>query len=182
MYVVLHNDDKCQYHNILIAWYEIMSTIMLSSILCYHLYYVCKNYCNMGDDLQDGSEVANFQEDSLTKDELVNKINTKLHAIWKPLGFQPYNIRNPCSKDQLKCSYCNTKVNTGCKQCVAISLCVLFITNTVIFSNIMQGHRKQFLVVWPTSCESCVCREFRVWVVINARYCAKHTQHANIIS
>ena len=104
----------------------------------------------MGDDLQDGSEVANFQEDSLTEDGLVNKINTKFACNLEAFWFSALLYKNPCSKDQLKCSYCNMKVN---KQCVAISLCVVFITNTVIFSNIMQGHRKQFVVVWPTSWE-----------------------------
>ena len=34
----------------------------------------------MVDDLQDRIEAVDFQEDSLTKDGLVNKRNTKLHA------------------------------------------------------------------------------------------------------
>ena len=34
----------------------------------------------MADELQDRSEVVDFQEDCLTEDELVNKRNTKLHA------------------------------------------------------------------------------------------------------
>ena len=34
----------------------------------------------MADELQDGSEVIDFQEDYLTEDELVNKRNTKLHV------------------------------------------------------------------------------------------------------
>ena len=34
----------------------------------------------MTDDLSDGSEVVDFQEVSLTKDGLVSKRNTKLHA------------------------------------------------------------------------------------------------------
>ena len=34
----------------------------------------------MANDLSDGSEVVNFQEVPLTKDGLINKRNTKLHA------------------------------------------------------------------------------------------------------
>ena len=34
----------------------------------------------MAGELQDGSEVVDFQEDCLTEDELVNKRNTKVHA------------------------------------------------------------------------------------------------------
>ena len=40
---------------------------------------------NMADDLQGGSEIIGFQEDSSTKGGLVNKRNTKLHAIMKIL-------------------------------------------------------------------------------------------------
>ena len=40
----------------------------------------------MPDDLQDGSEVVDFREDYLTKDELFNKTNTKqlanLETFW----------------------------------------------------------------------------------------------------
>ena len=45
----------------------------------------------MADDLQDlvqdGSEILDFQEDSLTEDGLVNKRNTR-SQIWKYFGFQ----------------------------------------------------------------------------------------------
>ena len=40
---------------------------------------------NMADDLQGGSEIIGFQEDSSTKGGLVNKRNTKLHANMKIL-------------------------------------------------------------------------------------------------
>ena len=41
----------------------------------------------MADDLQDGSEVVDFHEDSLTKDGLVNKRKQNCIQIWKYFVF-----------------------------------------------------------------------------------------------
>ena len=68
--------DNYQYHDIFIAWYDIVATTN------YRLYHIC---LNKAEDLQDESEVVGFQEDSSTEGGLVNKSNTKLHATMKIL-------------------------------------------------------------------------------------------------
>ena len=58
-------------------WYIVTAMMLLS--IPYMPY--------MADDLQGGSEILGFQEDSVTKGGLVNKRNTKLHANMKILWF-----------------------------------------------------------------------------------------------
>ena len=53
----------------------------------------------MADELQDGSEVVDFQEDYFTEDELFNKTNTNCMQSWKYFGFQLDNKGNPCSNN-----------------------------------------------------------------------------------
>ena len=48
----------------------------------------------MAGDLQDGSEVVDFHEDSSTKDGLVNKRKRNCIQIWKYFGFHPDNKEN----------------------------------------------------------------------------------------
>ena len=78
----------------------------------------------MADDLQYGSEVVDFLKDSVTENGLVNKRNMKLHANVVAFSLM------------IKEAHAQRTSQSTNKQCVAISLCDLFLKNTVIISNI----------------------------------------------